>query len=91
MLVKALERERELIFDSGKKEGIDIGKKEGIDIGKKEGIQERNRQIAHAMSANGFAPPTIAQLLDLSLPEVEALLSQPATAIDETTAQDGSD
>lgn len=79
MLIKALEREREVI------------RQEGVDIGKKEGIQERNRQIAHAMSANGFAPPTIAQLLDLPLPEIEALLSQPATESGETTAQNGSD
>lgn len=74
MLVKALERERELIFDSGKKEGIDIGKKEGIDIGKKEGVEERNRQIVHAMVANGFALSAIATLLSLPLPEVERLL-----------------
>lgn len=59
MLIKALEREREAIFDSGKKEGID----------------ERNRQIAQAMVANGFPLPTIAQLLDLSVPEVEKLLT----------------
>ena len=84
MLVKALERERELIFDSGKKEGIDIGKKEGIDIGKKEGIdvgkkegiEERNRQIAHAMVAKGFDLSAIASLLSLTLPEVERLLSE---------------
>ena len=68
MLVKALEREREMIFDSGKKEGIDIGKKEGI--------EERDRQIAQAMVANGFALPTIAQLLALSPPEVERLLAE---------------
>ena len=86
MLIKALEREREAIFDSGKKEGIDIGKKEGIDIGKKEGIQERNRQIAQAMSANGFAPPAIAQLLGLPVPAIEALLTQSATDAGETTA-----
>lgn len=77
MLVKALEREREIIFDSGKKEGIDIGKKEGIDIGKKEGVTERNRQIAQAMVTNGFPLPTIATLLTLSLPEVEQLLAAP--------------
>lgn len=76
MLVKALERERELIFDSGKKEGIDIGKKEGIDIGKKEGIEERNHQIIQAMVANGFALPTIATLLSLALPEVERLAAE---------------
>ena len=67
MLVKALEREREVIFDIGKKEGIDIGKKEGID--------ERNRQIVQAMVGNGFALPTIATLLALPLPEVERLLA----------------
>jgi hypothetical protein len=79
MLVKALERERETIrqegIDIGKKEGIDIGKKEGIDIGKKEGIEERNRQIVQAMISNGFPLSTIAQLLDLPLPEVERLLT----------------
>lgn len=81
MLIKALERE--VIFDSGKKEGIDIGKKEGI--------QERNRQIAQAMSANGFAPPMIAQLLDLPLPVVEALLTLPEPDAGETGAQDRAD
>ena len=93
MLINALEREREVIrqegIDIGKKEGIDIGKKEGIDIGKKKGIQERNRQIAHAMIANGFTPPTIAQLLDLPLPEIEALLNQPVTESGETTTPEG--
>ncbi len=68
MLVKALERERELIFDSGKKEGIDIGKKEGI--------EERNRQIIHAMVANGFALSAIADLLSLPVSEVEHLLTK---------------
>lgn len=68
MLVKALERERELIFDSGKKEGIDIGKKEGI--------EERNHQITHAMVAKGFALSAIADLLSLSVPEVERLLTK---------------
>lgn len=72
MLVRALERERETI----RQEGIDIGKKEGIDIGKKEGIEERNRQIAQAMAANGFALPIIAQVLALALPEVERLLTK---------------
>jgi len=64
MLVKALEREREMIFNSGKKEG------------KKEGIEERNRQVARAMVENGFALPTIATVLALSSPEVERLLTE---------------
>ena len=83
MLIKALEREREAIFDSGKKEGIDIGKKEGI--------QERNRQIAQAMSAKGFALPAIAQLLGLPAPAIEALLTQSTTDAGETTAPRGLD
>ncbi len=61
MLVKAFERERELIFD----------------IGKKEGITERNRQIVRSMVSNGFPLPTVATLLALSLPEVEHLLAAP--------------
>lgn len=66
MLIKALEREREAIFDSGKKEGI----------------RERNRQIVQAMAANGFAISTIAQLLTLPIDEVESLLiDQPADDI----------
>jgi predicted transposase/invertase (TIGR01784 family) len=73
-----LEREREVIFDNGKKEG----KKEGIDIGKQEGIDERNRQIARAMLSNGFALPTIATLLDLSLPEIERLLAEEEKSAD---------
>ena len=67
MLVKALERERALIFDRGKQEGIDIGKQEGI--------TERNRQIAQAMATDGFPLPTIASLLALSVSEVEQLLT----------------
>ncbi|MEZ4860832.1 MAG: hypothetical protein R3C14_05970 [Caldilineaceae bacterium] len=63
MLVKALEREREIV------------RQEGIDIGKKEGIVERNRQIAQSMVANGFTLPTIAALLALPEPEVERLLA----------------
>ncbi|MCX6045826.1 MAG: Rpn family recombination-promoting nuclease/putative transposase [Chloroflexi bacterium] len=70
MLVRALEREREIV----RQEGIDIGKKEGIDIGKQAGIEERNHQIAQAMVANGFDLATIAQVLALALPEVERLL-----------------
>lgn len=81
MLIKALEREREAIFDSGKKEGIDIGKKEGI--------RERNRQIVQAMAANGFALSTIAQLLALPVDEVECLVTdQPA---EDTTTPEGVD
>lgn len=67
MLIKAIEREREAIFDSGKKEGI----------------EERNRQIARTMVANGFILPTIAQVLALSEDEIEDLLTdRPA---DDTT------
>ena len=79
MLVKALEREREVIFDSGKKEGIDIGKKEGI--------TERNRQIVQAMVANGLPLPTIATLLVLPLPEIERLLAEPDTTADPESEQ----
>ena len=61
MLVKALERERESFRQEGKKEGI----------------AERNRQVAQSMVANGFALPTIAQLLDLPVATVEELLSTP--------------
>ena len=81
MLIKALERERAAFREEGKKEGIDIGKKEGI--------EERNRQIAQAMVAEGFALPTIAHLLALPVPAVEALLTQPAIAVDEPTATSG--
>jgi len=95
MLVKALERERELIFDSGKKEGIDLGKKEGIDLGKKEGIdlgkkegiEERNRQIAQAMVAKGFDLSTIASLLSLTQPEVESLLAEQEKNTDAPSVQ----
>lgn len=84
MLIKALERERETI----RQQGFDNGKKEGIDIGVKKGIEERNRQIAQAMVAEGFSLPTIAHLLALPVPVVEALLTQPAVAADEPTATD---
>jgi predicted transposase/invertase (TIGR01784 family) len=74
MLIKALERERELIFDSGKQEGI----------------QERNRQIAQAMVGNGFPLPTIATLLNLSLSEVEQLLARavPTAQVDDSDTTD---
>lgn len=81
MLVKALEREREIIFNSGKEEGIDIGKKEGI--------TERNRQIVQAMTANGFPLLTIAELLALSLSEVERLLAARDTAANAQTGETG--
>jgi|LakMenE01Jun11ns_1017448.scaffolds.fasta_scaffold7415127_1 hypothetical protein len=71
MLIKALEREREQIFDNGMKKGI----------------EDRNRQIAQAMVANGFTLPTIAHLLNLTPAEVEALLSPPKTDTAETTTQ----
>lgn len=77
MLIKALERERETI----RQEGFDSGKKEGI----QEGIEERNRQIAQAMVANGFPLPTIATLLNLSVATVEQLLvaTNPPTTADD--------
>ena len=78
MLLKALEREREAVREEGKKEGIDIGVKKGI--------EERNRQIAHAMVANGFTLPTIAHLLNLTPAEVEALLSPPKADAEPTAA-----
>ncbi|MFZ4664792.1 MAG: hypothetical protein ACOYNY_47825, partial [Caldilineaceae bacterium] len=72
MLIKALERERELIFDSGKKEGYDLGKKETLEA--------RNRQIARNMAGQGFPLATIAQLLVLSVAEVEQFLTEPTPA-----------
>ena len=85
MLVKALEREREIIrqegFDEGKKEGFDDGKKEGFDDGKKEAIETRNRQLVRAMIDKGYTQVVIADLLMLALPEVQRLLTtlaQPA-------------
>lgn len=66
MLVKALEREREII------------RQEGFDEGKKEAIETRNRQLAHAMIDKGYTQAVIADLLMLALPEVERLLTTPA-------------
>ena len=81
MLVKALEREREIIwqegFDDGKKEGFDDGKKKGFDEGTKEAIETRNRQLVRAMSDKGYSQAVIADLLMLALPEVERLLTTP--------------
>lgn len=82
MLVKALERERELIRQAGQAEGraedIEIGKAEGIEIGKTEGvelgIEARNRQIVAAMHQNGFDLATIALMLQLKPEEVTRLL-----------------
>lgn len=68
MLIKALEREREVIFDSGKKESYDLGRKETL--------AERNRQIIHNMAAKGFSQETIAQLLTLTVAEVEQFLDE---------------
>ena len=66
MLVKALERERELIHQ------------EAFDEGKKEAIETHNRQLAHAMIGKGYTQAVIADLLMLALPEVERLLTTPA-------------
>lgn len=90
MLVKALERERELIRQEGIEigkaegieEGIEIGKaegiEEGIEIGKTEGIEigieARNRQIVAAMHQNGFDLATIAMILQLPPEEITRLL-----------------
>ena len=64
MLIKALEREREVIFDSGKKEGFDSGRKNTLS------------QIIHNMTAKGFSQETIAQLLTLTVAEVEQFLDE---------------
>lgn len=88
MLVKALERERELIRQAAKAEGRAEGKAEGIVEGKAEGIEEgieigieaRNRQVVAAMHQNGFDLVTIALILQLEPAEVTRLLQMEAKA-----------
>lgn len=62
MLIKALERERETI----RQEGFDLGRKKTLG------------QIVQNMVAKGFSLETIAQLLTLSVAEVEQFLAEPA-------------
>ncbi len=62
MLIKALERERETI----RQEGFDLGRKKTLG------------QIVQNMAAKGFSLETIAQLLTLSVAEVEQFLAKPA-------------
>lgn len=64
MLIKALERERETI----RQEGFDLGRKKTLG------------QIVQNMAAKGFSLETIAQLLTLSVTEVEQFLAEPAPA-----------
>lgn len=68
MLVVALEREKKEIFQ----EGIE----QGIEQGRAEGEEARNRQIALAMIERNFAVEMIADLLAISVEEVERLVRE---------------
>ena len=59
------EREKYVIFEGGKQEGIEIGIERGIEKGKEE--------IAKKMLEKNYSPGTISELTGLSEEEIKAL------------------
>lgn len=75
MLIKALEREREAI----RQQAIEATQKEMagmLSATLERELESRNRQIVRAMAEKGFAHPLIAEVTQLSLEEVERLLTE---------------
>ena len=74
MLIKALEREREAI----RQQAVEATKKEWEREREalRQQIEERNREIVRAMAEKGFALTLIAEVTQLSLEEVERLLTE---------------
>ena len=71
MLVTALEREREQIFQNGLREGEQKGKQEGLLEGKQEGRIEEKIETAKAMLAKGMEMTLISEITNL--PEAQLL------------------
>jgi DNA-directed RNA polymerase specialized sigma24 family protein len=71
MLIKALEREREAI----RQQAIEATQKEMAGM-LSATLESRNRQIVLAMAEKGFALRLIAEVTQLSLEEVERLLTE---------------
>ncbi|MYE91474.1 Rpn family recombination-promoting nuclease/putative transposase [Candidatus Poribacteria bacterium] len=71
MLVTALEREREQIFQNGLREGEQKGKQEGLLEGKQEGRIEGRIETAKAMLAKGMEMTLISEITNL--PEAQLL------------------
>ena len=70
MLVAALERERQQIFQNGLREGEQKGKQEGLlegeQKGKQEGRIEEKIETAKAMLAKGMEMTLISEITNLS-------------------------
>ena len=71
MLVTALEREREQIFQNGLREGEQKGKQEGLLEGEQKGRAEERIETAKAMLAKGMEMTLIAEITNL--PEAQLL------------------
>lgn len=79
MLIKALEREREAI----RQQAVEATKKEmagilstTIERERQQATEARNREIVRAMAQKGFALTLIAEVTQLSVEEVERLLTE---------------
>jgi predicted transposase/invertase (TIGR01784 family) len=70
---EGLDKGREEGLDKGREEGLDKGRKEGLDKGREEGERRRATASARKMLAAGLDPQRIAEFVDLSLEEVEAM------------------
>lgn len=78
MLIKALEREREAI----RQQAIEATQKEMagmLSATIERELESRNRQIVRTMAQKGFALTLIAEVTQLSLEEVERLLTAEPT------------
>ena len=71
MLVTALERERQQIFQNGLREGEQKGKQEGLLEGEQKGRIEGRIETAKAMLAKGMEMTLISEITNL--PEAQLL------------------
>lgn len=69
MLITALRKERENLYQQGK----ELGLVEGKTLGLQEGAQKNARDIAKVMLAEGFEPHLVAKITQLSLQDIEQL------------------
>ena len=72
MLITALKKEREEIRQEARKEALEQGIEQGIELGE----QARNREIVRAMYAKGFDVDVIADVVGLTMDEVNAILAE---------------
>ena len=71
MLVTALQKDREQMFQNGLREGRQEGKQEGLREGKQEGRIEEKIETAKAMLAKGMEITLISEITNL--PEAQLL------------------